>query len=62
MFSLLFINWLKVGPDRMIPLNTAPDPPTESYNTVNENMGQKGLGSYPWVNHSVAEQLQASCL
>lgn len=55
MFSLLFINWLKVGPDRMIPLNIAPDPPTESYNTVNENMGQKGLGSYPWVNHSMAE-------
>lgn len=55
MFSLLFINWLKVWPDMMIPLNTAPDLPTDSCNTVREDMGQKSLGSYPWLNHSMAE-------
>lgn len=55
MFSLLFINWLKVWPDMRIPLNTAPDPPTESCNTVSEDMGQKSLGSYPRLNHSMTE-------
>lgn len=41
--------------DMMISLNTAPDAPTESSNTVSENMGQKVLCSYPWPNHSMAE-------
>lgn len=43
--TILFINWMKIWPDMMIPLITAPDIPIESYNKVSENMDQKSLGS-----------------
>lgn len=65
MFSLLFINLLKVWPDMMILLNTAPDPPTESYNTVSENMGQKGrvhiLGSTTQWQSNFRQLLSEPC-
>lgn len=47
MFSLVGINWLKVQPDVMIPLNMAPDLPLESYNTVSKNTGQQAWAHIP---------------